>query len=281
MTFNASSTTPCRSRRCKRSSAPAARRPPTSREPWRRSRVHQPDRACCTPSASRRAPGRPSRQGIPHHVAHRCSMSPSRARSVRHWLRRTEGRLSRLTCRAATSTRSQRQRDPRARRAQRTTLARSTQPREGLAVGGRRCLGKLRHHDAYLSSPTPARPERSTPLPACPPGVPVAQPGAQRTRRAALRHSDGGSRHRRPKLIKAPLRAWAAMFGRPANSTDLSVTHARRSASKDGGERLRRLKDGWSEGRWPPASVVQYHYGTIANANRTALAEPVQAGSSD
>jgi hypothetical protein len=74
------------------------------------------------------------------------------------------------------------------------------------------------------------------------------------------------------ELIEAALRAWLAMYGRAATSTDLSMTHARRAAARDGGVRLRRLQGGWEGGAWPAASVVQYHYGTVADANRVALA---------
>jgi hypothetical protein len=74
-----------------------------------------------------------------------------------------------------------------------------------------------------------------------------------------------------PEQIEAALRAWYEMFDKPASSTDLSLTHARNAAPRDGGVRLRRLQAGWAGGRWPAASVVQYHYGTVANANRVAL----------
>lgn len=74
-----------------------------------------------------------------------------------------------------------------------------------------------------------------------------------------------------PGQIEAALRAWYETFGKSASSTDLSLTHARRVAAKDGGVRLRRLRDGWAGGAWPAASVVQYHYGTVAHANRIAL----------
>ncbi len=72
--------------------------------------------------------------------------------------------------------------------------------------------------------------------------------------------------------IERALRAWAAMFGAPATSTDLSLSHATAAARRDGGVRLRRLEAGWDGGRWPPASVIQYHYGSVANANQIALA---------
>jgi hypothetical protein len=61
------------------------------------------------------------------------------------------------------------------------------------------------------------------------------------------------------------------MFDKPASSTDLSLTHAREAATRDGGVRLRRLEDGWAGGSWPAASVVQYHYGSLAEANSVAL----------
>lgn len=74
--------------------------------------------------------------------------------------------------------------------------------------------------------------------------------------------------------IEAALRAWHQTFGKPASSTDLSLTHARMAAAKDAGVRLRRLQAGWVGGQWPAASVVQYHYGTIERANRIALRRP-------
>lgn len=77
--------------------------------------------------------------------------------------------------------------------------------------------------------------------------------------------------------IEAALRAWTSTFGKVPTSTDLSLSHAKRAASRDGGARLRRLRAGWQGGRWPPASVVQYHYGTVANANRVALDEKARA----
>jgi hypothetical protein len=60
------------------------------------------------------------------------------------------------------------------------------------------------------------------------------------------------------------------MFGKSASSTDLSLTHARRPAAKDGGVRLRAVckPDG------PAGSVVQYHYGTVKRANRIVLRPP-------
>jgi hypothetical protein len=81
-----------------------------------------------------------------------------------------------------------------------------------------------------------------------------------------------------PERIEGALRAWNAMYGKPASSTDLSRTHATRAACRDGGMRLRRLDAGWERGAWPPASVVQYHYGTVARANRLALADTAGGG---
>lgn len=71
--------------------------------------------------------------------------------------------------------------------------------------------------------------------------------------------------------IEAALREWHARYGRAAKSTDLSVSYASAQAPRDGGVRLRRLKEGWDGGRWPALSVVQYHYGSLARANREAL----------
>jgi hypothetical protein len=68
--------------------------------------------------------------------------------------------------------------------------------------------------------------------------------------------------------IEAALRAWRSRYGEPALSTDLSRNYAERY----GGERLRRLEDGWEGGPWPSLSVVQYYFGTVAKANRAALA---------
>lgn len=72
--------------------------------------------------------------------------------------------------------------------------------------------------------------------------------------------------------IEIALRAWLELYGEPATSTDLSLSYARRRASSGDGERLRRLRDGWDGGRWPAASVVQYHYKTVRSANEQALA---------
>jgi len=74
-----------------------------------------------------------------------------------------------------------------------------------------------------------------------------------------------------PHRIEAALRAWHEMYGKPASSTDLSLAHARKTAARDGEVRLRRLQAGWAGGAFPAASVVQYHYGTVARANQAAL----------
>ena len=68
--------------------------------------------------------------------------------------------------------------------------------------------------------------------------------------------------------IEAALRAWRSRYGEPARSTDLSRNYAERY----GGERLRRLEDGWEGGPWPSLSVVQYYFETVAKANHAALA---------
>jgi hypothetical protein len=71
--------------------------------------------------------------------------------------------------------------------------------------------------------------------------------------------------------IEAALRAWNQRHGRPASSTDLSLTYARKRAPHDGGARLKRLEEGWDGGAWPAASVVQYHFRTVRLANDAAL----------
>jgi hypothetical protein len=68
--------------------------------------------------------------------------------------------------------------------------------------------------------------------------------------------------------IAQALRDWRARYGNEAGSVDLSMNYAR----AHGGERLRRLREGWRQGQpWPAASVVQYHYGTVAAANLAAF----------
>jgi hypothetical protein len=75
-------------------------------------------------------------------------------------------------------------------------------------------------------------------------------------------------------MIEAALRAWVARHGKPAKSTDLSLSYATSQAGRDGRVRLRRLQAGWEQGRWPPRSVVEYHFGSITAANRAALKAP-------
>jgi hypothetical protein len=96
-------------------------------------------------------------------------------------------------------------------------------------------------------------------------------PGPRKAATLCARCNGASTRKWLPAQIEAALRAWCETFDKPASSTDLSLTHARQAAAKDGGVRLRRLQAGWNGGRWPAASVVQYHYGTVANANRVAL----------
>jgi hypothetical protein len=71
--------------------------------------------------------------------------------------------------------------------------------------------------------------------------------------------------------IEEALRAWFELYGRQATSVDLSRAYAQARAPHDSGARLRRLQQGWTGGPWPPASVVQYHYGSVLMANKAAL----------
>jgi hypothetical protein len=80
-------------------------------------------------------------------------------------------------------------------------------------------------------------------------------------------------------MIEQALWAWFEQYGREARSTDLSLSYARACAPRDGGIRLRRLQQGWAGGRWPAASVVQYHYGTIRRANQAAIGDGKQGRS--
>jgi hypothetical protein len=101
-------------------------------------------------------------------------------------------------------------------------------------------------------------------------GKPTSGTGPGRSR-TICGSCNGRSSAKWDKLqIERALRAWFDKYGREATSTDLSRTHATRT----GGVRLQRLQEGWAEGRWPPASVVQYHYGTVKTANQTALKDP-------
>jgi hypothetical protein len=102
-------------------------------------------------------------------------------------------------------------------------------------------------------------------------GEPTWGAGPRAAASLCARCNGAATRKWQPEQIEAALRAWNEMYGKPASSTDLSLTHATRA--RDGGVRLRRLKAGWSGGVFPPASVVQYNYGTVAHANHIALAQ--------
>ncbi len=97
--------------------------------------------------------------------------------------------------------------------------------------------------------------------------------GPGRSRRLCARCNGRSTLKWEKSLIEAALRAWNRMYGKPASSTDLSLTDAKRAAESGSDERLRRLAAGWEHGRWPSRSVVQYHYGTVANANQVALSQ--------
>jgi hypothetical protein len=84
-----------------------------------------------------------------------------------------------------------------------------------------------------------------------------------------------------PGRIHAALRAWRQRYGQPATSTDLSRSYAAAHADSDGGVRLRRLREGWDEGPWPAAGVVQYHCGTVQKANSEALTARIRQRQSD
>jgi hypothetical protein len=99
-------------------------------------------------------------------------------------------------------------------------------------------------------------------------------PGPSGAATLCARCNGAATRKWQPGQIEAALRAWHQTFGKPASSTDLSLTHARTAAAKDDGVRLRRLQAGWAGRQWPAASVVQYHYGTVERANRIALRLP-------
>ncbi len=102
-------------------------------------------------------------------------------------------------------------------------------------------------------------------------GAPTSGSGPGRARTVCARcNGRASAKWDRPR-IEAALRAWYELYGRGASSTDLSLGYARVRAPRDGGVRLRRLTQGWAGGRWPAASVVQYHYGSVRAANRAAL----------
>ncbi len=102
-------------------------------------------------------------------------------------------------------------------------------------------------------------------------GEPTTGEGPDQPRSLCARCNGRDSAIWDKQTIAAALRAWAATHGKPANSTDLSLSYATKQASRDGGVRLRRLQAGWEQGRWPPRSVVEYHFGTVKAANRAAL----------
>jgi hypothetical protein len=92
--------------------------------------------------------------------------------------------------------------------------------------------------------------------------------GPTRPRRLCARCNGHASAKWNRELIAIALRSWNRRYGTPATSVDLS----RHYATRHGGERLRRLKEGWRSGQpWPAASVVQYHYGSVRAANAAAL----------
>lgn len=101
-------------------------------------------------------------------------------------------------------------------------------------------------------------------------GASTSGAGPLRPRERCARCNGAASGKWSAQRIEAALRAWRALYGEPARWSDLSSTYARRR----GGERLRRLSAGWQDGPWPAVSVVQYHFGTLQDANRAALTPP-------
>lgn len=103
-------------------------------------------------------------------------------------------------------------------------------------------------------------------------GAPTSGSGPGRSR-SVCSHCNGqaSAKWDRPR-IETALRCWRERYGKAASSTDLSAHYALARAPRDGGLRLRRLTEGFDGGRWPAKSVVEYHYGTVAQANRVALA---------
>ena len=102
-------------------------------------------------------------------------------------------------------------------------------------------------------------------------GAPTSGSGPSHARRVCARCNGRSSAKWQPRRIEEALRAWFERYGRQASTCDLSYAYARARAPSDGGTRLRRLREGWDGGPWPPASVVRYHYGTVALANQAAF----------
>lgn len=99
-------------------------------------------------------------------------------------------------------------------------------------------------------------------------GAPTSGSGPHSPRELCGRCNGRASAKWTRQSIAQALRDWQERYGTQANSVDLSMNYAQAHA----GERLRRLREGWQDGRpWPPASVVQYHYGTVKRANQAAL----------
>ncbi len=98
-------------------------------------------------------------------------------------------------------------------------------------------------------------------------GASTSGSGPTRSRKRCARCNGAASAKWSRRRIEKALRAWRARYGEPAGWGDLSMTYARRR----GGQRVARLSAGWEGGRWPPASVVQYHFGTMRAANEAAL----------
>lgn len=103
-------------------------------------------------------------------------------------------------------------------------------------------------------------------------GGPTSGTGPRNARAlCAACNGRSSARWSRPQIEQA-LRAWYALHGGAATSTDLSMSYAKRRSRQGDPARLERLQAGWDGRPWPPASVVQYHYGTVRAANTLALA---------
>jgi hypothetical protein len=102
-------------------------------------------------------------------------------------------------------------------------------------------------------------------------GSPTSGAGPRRARVLCARCNGRASAKWDRTTIEAALRSWYELYGRPATSADLSMSYARKRAPYDHGERLQRLRKGWKRRPWPPASVVQYHFGSFRTANKVAL----------